>query len=91
MQEVELALIQRLLPEELLLKTFALLGPYALGRVACVTKQWRTLSHHSGLWKPACLEAFAADGESKLEALLRLHYKCVPCVTSLDYTSSLIE
>ena len=75
MQVVELAPIQKLLPEEVILKVFEQLQPYTLGRVASVCKHWSDLTTHSTLWRAACQEAFRADGAEKLARLLRVVYK----------------
>jgi hypothetical protein len=40
--QVELAPIQLKLPEEMMLFVFSRLGPYMVGRAACVCQQWRT-------------------------------------------------
>ena len=72
---VELALIQKLLPEEVILKVFEQLQPHTLGRAACVCKHWSDLTTHSTLWKAACQEAFKADSSEKLARLLRLAYE----------------
>jgi len=74
-QEVELALIQKLLPEELMLKIFELLDPHVLGRLACVCSQWRAWTMYSPLWKAACVEAFQADQPAERAALQRRLYR----------------
>eukprot|EP00775_Hariotina_reticulata_P009348 gene9348-9511_t len=58
--ELELAPIQKLFPEELMHTIFSYLGPYSLGKAACVCKQWRFLSEHPRHWQAACQEAFGA-------------------------------
>jgi F-box protein 9 len=40
----DLAPIQRLFPEELIINFFSRLGPYNLGKAACVCKQWKQYS-----------------------------------------------
>lgn len=40
----DLALIQRVLQDELMFNIFARLGPYVLGKAACVCKQWRAFA-----------------------------------------------
>jgi len=76
-QDVELALIQKLLPEELVLKIFELLDPYVLGRLACVCTQWRAWTMYSPLWKAACFEAFQSDVPAERAALQRRLYRWV--------------
>ena len=58
----ELALIQQMLPEELLLLIFSQLPSYGLGPVQCTCKQWKAVSSYPSLWKAACMEAFQASG-----------------------------
>jgi hypothetical protein len=41
MLQSELGLIQRVLTDELMHTILSHLGPYSLGRVACVCQQWR--------------------------------------------------
>lgn len=60
--QVELAPIQVLLPEELLNLVFARLGPYTLGRAACVCRQWRYLSEVGR--QPAAVHAAAGNSSS---------------------------
>jgi F-box protein 9 len=40
----DLALIQRVFTDEMMAALFSRLGPYALGRAACVCRQWRFLA-----------------------------------------------
>ena len=54
----ELAPIQQMLPEELLLLIFSKLPSYGLGPVQCTCKQWKAVSSYQSLWKAACMEAF---------------------------------
>lgn len=42
--QADLAPIQRVFPEEMMNTIFSYLGPYDLGRAACVCKQWRHFS-----------------------------------------------
>ncbi|EFJ48339.1 hypothetical protein VOLCADRAFT_81203 [Volvox carteri f. nagariensis] len=58
-QQVELALIQRTIPQELMVIIFSFLEPYALGKAALVCRQWRNISEHPRLWEYACHEAFS--------------------------------
>jgi hypothetical protein len=93
-QDVELALIQKLLPEELVLKIFELLDPYVLGRLACVCSQWRSWTMYSPLWKAACFEAFQADDPAERTALQRRLYRqvfstCFAMITTHQHLSSL--
>lgn len=55
---MELALIQRVLPEEVMLSIFQRLSPYVVGRCSLVCRQWRLLADHPRLWERACKEAF---------------------------------
>lgn len=57
-EQAELALIQRVFPEELLTTIFSFLGAYTLGRAACVCQQWRQLAEHPKHWQAACADAF---------------------------------
>ena len=68
---VELAPIQRLVPDDLMLKIFAYLPPYQLGRLSYVCFSWRDYVKDSTLWERHCREAFQADPPGVLEQ----HYK----------------
>lgn len=52
------SLLQRLLPEELLINVFTLLTPTELAAAQLVCRQWRRASLFPDLWKTACEEAF---------------------------------
>lgn len=56
--QVELAPIQAMLPDELLLIVLSHVNSYTLGSVACVCRHWRALVEHPRLWEAACTEAF---------------------------------
>lgn len=73
LQVIELAPIQRLLPEELMLKILGQLQPYALGKAACVCQQWRELTLYPDLWKTACLEAFMTEKPDTLQTTWKLY------------------
>ena len=75
LQVGELALIQRLLPEELFFKIFEKLAPYTLGRIACVCQQFQDLTLHSGLWKAACRQAFMSEDPTDLDTARQKYYR----------------
>ncbi|GIL57692.1 hypothetical protein Vafri_12858 [Volvox africanus] len=58
-KETELALIQRSIPNELMVIILGFLEPYSLGKAALVCRQWRILSEHPRLWEHACNEALS--------------------------------
>lgn len=62
--EVELALIQSALPDEMMAIVFSKLGPYDLGRAGCVCRQWRCYSNMPKLWERACRDAFQSHKDS---------------------------
>lgn len=57
-EPLELGLIQKVLPDEMLHSIFSHLSAYHLGAVACTCRQWRELSFHPRLWEAACVTAF---------------------------------
>lgn len=65
-----------MLPDEIMLLLFQRLGPYALGRCACVCRQWRLLTEHPRLWERACRDTFTpayrCDQPPALRATLNL-------------------
>lgn len=73
--EIELSAIQTLLPEEVMLQILLALGPYTLGKAACVCRQWRQLSEHSRLWEPAVKEAFQSCNKNTVHHLNGLGWK----------------
>lgn len=75
-EAVDLAPIQRKLPEELLLAVLAWLPPYELGRAQVVCKQWRALCGAEPLWQPACAEAFRMEKPDAIAAALRSQFRC---------------
>jgi len=62
--EEDLALIQRLFPDELVFNIFSRLGPYNLGKAACVCKQWQQHTENPRHWEAACRQAFTAAHKS---------------------------
>ena len=73
---MDLAPIQRKLPEELLLSVLARLPPYELGRAQVVCKQWRALCAAEPLWQPACAEAFRLEKPDAIASALRSQFRC---------------
>lgn len=53
--QAALALIQRLVPEEMMHLVLSYLGPYTLGRVACVCQQWRQFAEVRGGVRACCV------------------------------------
>lgn len=73
--EAQLAPIQRLLPEELLLRVFDFLPSYALGMAQCVCSHWRAVGAAPRLWEAACNDAFADSSRGKNIELLRSQFR----------------
>eukprot|EP00878_Enallax_costatus_P024541 GHUV01026194.1.p1 GENE.GHUV01026194.1~~GHUV01026194.1.p1 ORF type:complete len:277 (+),score=60.16 GHUV01026194.1:176-1006(+) len=78
LEEADLAPIQRLFPEEMMNTIFSYLGPYELGRAACVCRQWRHLSEHHKHWQAACQQAYGACHKDVTcsQDLVRKSYRC---------------
>lgn len=73
--QIELAPIQKLLPEELVFKIFEKLQPYTLGKVACVCQQWRNWTLYSELWKRACLQAFMTEDWEQIDTARQKYHR----------------
>jgi F-box protein 9 len=54
-----LALIQRLLPDELVVEIFARADPRSVSRAACACRPWRVLARSEIVWRAACHRAWA--------------------------------
>eukprot|EP00887_Chlorella_sp_A99_P002797 scaffold6.g2797.t1 len=74
-KEVELALIQQMLPEEMLLAVLAKLPPPALAAAQCVCRQWRAAGAAPALWRAACRDAFHDADEEALARLARAQFR----------------
>ena len=73
--QVELAPIQRKLPDEIMSIVLGKLGAYHLGRTQCVCKAWHQLGFNEELWEPSCLEAFKQEPREATVQLMRLQYR----------------
>ena len=62
------ALIQRLLPPEMILEVFALLPPASLGAAACVCTDWRELAGEPALWRAALSAALGSQSAADAAA-----------------------
>lgn len=71
----ELSLIEKLLPNEMLLLVFARLPISSLGAAQCVCRQWRIVGAAPSLWRTACLDAFAHSPHTTNERLLRQFHR----------------
>jgi hypothetical protein len=74
--QVELALIQKMLPDEMLLLVLSKLPITALGAAQCVCRHWRMLGNSPCLWQRACLEAFYNSDLATNCKLVRTQYRC---------------
>lgn len=80
-QVADLSLLQRKLPDELLIMVLSKLPPNQLGVVQCVCKQLQALCCTNSLWRPACVEAFWQDFSREsapvatIHTLVRSHYR----------------
>ncbi|GBF87419.1 hypothetical protein Rsub_00130 [Raphidocelis subcapitata] len=63
-----LALIQRQFTDEMMTTIFSRLGPYAMGRAACVCRQWRYLAKSPKLWEAACRDALSPPAHRDIAA-----------------------
>jgi len=70
----ELAPIQKVLHEELLIRIFSHLPPVALGKVACVCKGWRDICTTPKLWNAACQITWQTHGEDFNRELVHSKY-----------------
>ena len=73
--QVELAPIQRKLPDEIMSIVLGKLGAYNLGRTQCVCKAWHHLGFNEELWAPSCLEAFQQESREATVQLMRSQYR----------------
>jgi len=74
--QVQLALIQQLLPEEMLATVLGHLSAYDLGAVACACRGWRAAAHNPALWRAACTRAFPGLLPDALARAARLNHRC---------------
>jgi len=74
-EDVELAPIQKLIPEELLVEILRLLPTYTLGKVAVVCRQWRGAVKHPSLWEKACRTGYGLAGWELSKRLVREEYE----------------
>lgn len=72
--QVNLSLIQKLLPEELLLKVFTALPVTSLAAAQCVCRQWRGVGAAPPLWAAACAEVFHDRDAAGNAALVKEQY-----------------
>ena len=71
-QKQPLGLMQRMLPEELLLEIFMAMNTVTVSRAACVCRQWRLQSQHQSMWRAACLKAWEyRETKRETEIMLR--------------------
>eukprot|EP00884_Botryococcus_braunii_P021409 jgi/Botrbrau1/7952/Bobra.9_2s0110.1 len=74
------SLLQRLLPEELLIHVFTFLGPADVAIAQLVCRQWRHAGLFPDLWKLACEEAFRIPNRGEAMSMARrvqlLHRGC---------------
>ena len=54
----KLGLIQRVLPDDLMLEIFKRVPPSGVSRAACACRPWRLLSTHEDIWEKACYDAW---------------------------------
>ncbi|PRW56111.1 F-box 7 [Chlorella sorokiniana] len=71
----ELALIEQLLPEELLLHIFERLPIIGLATAQLVCRQWRRVGAAQPLWRRACMNAFFTSTPEQNAALVRAQYR----------------
>lgn len=74
-EQVDLAPIQRKLPDELMSIILGKLGGYNLGRTQCVCKTWHYLGFNEELWASDCLEAFQQEPREATVQLMRTHFR----------------
>lgn len=75
-QQVELAPIQALIPDELLHQVLLQLPIMDVARTQCVCKHWHQLGEHAELWQQACLATFASTTMAHNAELVRSQYRC---------------
>lgn len=56
--KAKLGLIQKLLPEDVMLEIFTRMTPVAVSRAACCCRTWRLLSYHEKIWEKASYDAW---------------------------------
>ncbi|KAL7595112.1 F-box protein 7 [Lactuca sativa] len=71
---VDLSLIHRSLPDELLFEIFARMTPYNLGKAACVCRKWRNTVRNPVFWRNACLKAWQISGVVENYKLMQCNY-----------------
>lgn len=74
-KEGELSLIEKMLPEELLLHIFERLPIASLAAAQCVCSQWRRVGDAQPLWRRACKEAFFTSTMDQNAALAKQQYR----------------
>lgn len=71
----ELSLIEKMLPDEMLLHIFQRLPVPTLATAQCVCRQWRSVGATPVLWRTACLEAFFTSNAQQNAELARAQYR----------------
>lgn len=61
----KLGLIQKLLPEDVMLEIFTRMTPVAVSRAACCCRSWRLLSNHENIWEKVSYHAWECREEPK--------------------------
>lgn len=73
-KSIEPSLIEKLLPEEVLLLVLERLPITSLAAAQCVCRQWRNVGASQSLWLRACNEAFFTSTAEQNAALVRQQY-----------------
>lgn len=73
--QVELAPIQRKLPDEIMSMILGKLGAHHLGRTQCVCKAWHHLGFNDELWSADCFQAFQQEPREATVQLMRTQYR----------------
>lgn len=71
----QLSLIEKLLPNEVLLLVFARLPVTSLGGAQCVCQQWRVVGNYPSLWRAACMDAFCHISPHVNDRLLKQFHR----------------
>ncbi|PSC69046.1 F-box 7 [Micractinium conductrix] len=74
-KQVELSLIEKLLPEEMLLYVLQFLPIHGLAAAQIVCRQWRSVGGSPSLWRAACMDAFFTSTVEQNEDLVRRQYR----------------
>lgn len=74
-QQVQLALIQQILPEEVMASVLSRVPPHSLAQAACVCSQWSAIAKRDSMWEAPCYSAFQTLGKEETLRIAQRQYR----------------